>query len=295
MPNAVLSSVEGPDFARRVEEAEQVVQQLSKNRWDFAAAADRIFAKDASADVIGKEIAVIFDGESNTRVGRLVLGGYGNQFNLMGPIPPNSIFKMADSELLDSITHQTGGEGLWDFPEMRRYGHAQKIDFYNYTFFYQLRDLVFWSVVHDSGCFPSTLEHMKRQFAAGSIVQNLVYHPNVMRPGAPSIMQARCMSMSFASKVVEWMDRPLYGGFAKETVHVEYLLTPTPSKVSHPFLPLVDEGKIEYRNQKYYIRRFAGVTPKDGVRGPDVKEEAADNNNKEQGIGPETQGRWRGV
>jgi hypothetical protein len=290
MPNRAELSVEGPDFARRVEHAEKVVQTLQNNRWDFASAAEDIFAKDASADVIGKEIAVIFDGDSVTRVGRLVMGGHGTHFNLMGPIPPNSIFKMADSDLLDSITHQTGSEGVWDFPEMQRYGHAQKVDFYNYTFFYQLRDLLFWSVLHGSGCFPSTLEHMKRQFAAGQIVQNLVYNANVAHAGQPVIMQARCMSVSFASKVVEWMDRPLYGGFAKDTVHLEYLLTPTASKVSHPYLPLVDEGKIEYRNQKYYIRRFGGVTPKQGVRGPDVKEEAADN-----GGDTGTQGRWRGV
>jgi hypothetical protein len=81
------------------------------------------------------------------------------------------------------------------------------------------------------------------------------------------------LTYSFRSSAVEWMDKPLYGGLAKETHHIEYLLTPEPSRISHPYLPLEGEGTIEYGHRRYYLRRFVGVTPKDGLRGPDVPAE----------------------
>jgi hypothetical protein len=66
------------------------------------------------------------------------------------------------------------------------------------------------------------------------------------------------------------MDKPLYGGIAKETIHVETLLTLKPSKVSHPYLPLTAENKIIVDRTKYYAKRFTGLTPKEGTRGPGV-------------------------
>jgi len=45
------------------------------------------------------------------------------------------------------------------------------------------------------------------------------------------------------------------------------------ANVSHPLLPLVVESKIRLRHQDYYVKTFAGVTPKDAVRGPGVPEE----------------------
>ena len=274
MADSVLS-VEGPDFAKKVRFAEDVVRKLEANNWDFDSMPD-IFARRAAADVLAKEIVVIHDGQTLTRVGRLVMGGTGTQFNLMGPIPPNSIFKVTDDSLLNEIHRQLGIDGLNELPKYRKLGKPEKVEFFNYTNFYQLRDLVFWSVLHGSGCFPSTLEHMARHFATGNVVQNVMYRSNLVpsKPKKPVIMTAACLSVSFPSSVVEWMDKPLFGGLAKETIHMEYLLTPVPSKVSHPYLSLVDEGIVEFGHSRYYVRRFAGVTPKDGLRGPTVGPEA---------------------
>ena len=266
-------SVEGPEFAQRVRKATEVVDRLRANKWDFQSARE-VFAKQAAADVIGKEIAVIHDGQMLTRIGRLVMGGVGTEFNLVGPIPARARLRSVDATVLDAIQRQLGTRGLREFAQFRELGRPQRIEFYNYTMFYRLEDFVFWSVLHGAGCFPSTLEHMARHVAGGEIIQNVVYRPN--RPPVrrePVIMQAACLMVSFPTKVVEWMDRPLFGGFVKETMHIEYLLTPKPSRVSHPYLPLVDEGMVELQNVRYYMRRFEGVTPKDGLRGPDVPPE----------------------
>ena len=37
--------------------------------------------------------------------------------------------------------------------------------------------MVFWLLLHDAGCFPSTLETMVRRFAEGKVVQNNMYGP----------------------------------------------------------------------------------------------------------------------
>ena len=83
--------------------------------------------------------------------------------------------------------------------------------------------------------------------------------------------------MQFPSRVVEWMDKPLFGGLSKDTIHVETLLTIKPTKIAHPHLPLVNESKVEIGHQKYYLKRFSGVSPKDGLRGPGLKGESAKN------------------
>jgi hypothetical protein len=54
---------------------------------------------------------------------------------------------------------------------------------------------------------------------------------------------------------------------------VESLLTLKPSKVSHPYLPLTGEGKVKLNGTSYYLKRFSGITPKEGLRGPGVPEE----------------------
>ena len=81
------------------------------------------------------------------------------------------------------------------------------------------------------------------------------------------------LHLQFPSRVVEWMDKPLYGGLAKDTLHVETLLTLKPSRVSHPYLPLTGEAKIRLNGTAYYLKRFSGKTPKEGLRGPGVPEE----------------------
>jgi hypothetical protein len=270
------ASVGGPDFVKVRRQAEAVVLKLEKNNWDFGATPE-VFAKQAHADVFAKEIAFVHDGSRQNIIGRLIMGGVGTHFNLMGPIRSDADFKVTQSALLDTINHQLGTSSLEDFPELRKLAPPQDVEFYNHTNFFSLRDLIFWHVLYGAGCFPSTLEHMTRHFAAGKVVQNNVYRPAIpsLSPKRPAIMQAKCMSLSFPSKVVEWMDKPLFGGLAPDTMHIEYLLTTTPSKVSHPYLPLEHEGIVEYGGTRWHIRRFKGITPKEGLRGPRVPPESA--------------------
>ena len=267
-------SVEGPDWAERVREAEVTVQRLESQSWDFNSAPEA-FAKEADADVFGKEMVIIFDGHTITRIGRLALAGVGDLFNLMGPIHPLAIFRTAAPDVIDSLNQQLGSKGLADFAEFERYGMPQSAQFYNFTMFFQLRDLVFWSRLYQSGVSPSTLEHMKRNFAAGMIIQNALYRPSRASSdrNKPAVMMLTDLSVTFPSTVMEWMDRPLYGGLLKETLHIETLLTTRPTKVSHPYLPLVEEGRVEYAHKQYYLRRFAGVSPKGALRGPGIAPE----------------------
>jgi hypothetical protein len=89
------------------------------------------------------------------------------------------------------------------------------------------------------------------------------------------VMAAACMSLSFPSTTIEWMDKPLFGGLRKDTLHMETLLTIKRTDVSHPYLDLADEGEFFIGGQHYFFRRFVGVAQKDGVRGEGVPEEAA--------------------
>jgi len=274
--------VEGPDWVVAVREATELVNKLEANNWDFDAV-PQVFARKAAADVVAKEVLHIHDGRTMTRFGHLLMGGVGQAFNLMGPIPSDSRFMVTDSTMLDELRKHIGGkhvEDLAEFHKLRdRYSEIQRVKFFNYGAFYTLRDLVFWLLVHDAGCFPSTLETMVRHFAAGHIVQNSMYAP--AKPSQdgdkPALMTTgACMMVQFPSSVVEWMDKPLFGGLAQDTVHIEYLLTPEPSDVSHPYLPLVGESKARLGYQDYYMRMFSGVTPKDALRGPGVPPEQPD-------------------
>jgi hypothetical protein len=261
-----------------VREVEATIARLEKGNWNFKAA-PQVFAKRAAADVVAKELVHIFDGRTVTRVGRLVMGGVGTHFNLMGPMHSDAKLMVTNSDLIDSVNRQLGSKGLEDLPAyvklINKFGPPQAVDFYNYGIFHTLKDLVFWLLLHRAGCFPSTLEHMVREFAAGKVVQNDMYAPT--RPSfdvrRPVLMAGACLMVSFPSTVMEWMDKPLFGGVAKETVHVETLLTLDKSDLSHPYLPLVGESRIRQGHQTYHLRRFAGVTPKDGLRGPGVPQE----------------------
>jgi hypothetical protein len=267
-------SVEGPAFVKRMREVSEKVRLLESRAWDFGHLPE-VFAKDNQADVVAKELLHIFDGKRMTRIGRLVMGGVGTHFNLMGPIPSDSRIQMTDSSMLDAFNAQTGSRGLDDMAEYRKLGPAQTVDFYNYGMFYGLRHMVEWLLVHEAGCFPSTLENIVRHFAKGDVVQNYNYAP-VRSPklaAQPALMQAKCMSLSFPARAVEWMDKPLFGGFARDTIHVETLLTVVPSKVTHPYLELESEGEIFLGAQHYHFKRFTGVAQKDGVRGKGVPEE----------------------
>lgn len=273
-------SVEGPDFAKIVDTATAKVDQLEQANWDFDAVPE-VFARNQAADVVGKEAVHLHDGRTMTRMGRLVMSGVGTHFNLMGAIRSDSKFKVTNQtgEVLKQINRQIGMNGLCDIPEYRRLekrlGESNEVEFTNYGAFYRLKDLVFWLLVHDAGCFPSTLEIMVRQFAAGNIVQNNMY--STRRPSEsskkPALMTSPGLLVQFPSKVVEWMEPSIYGGLSEETIHVEHLLTLHPTHDCHPYLPLVLESKVRLVDQDYYIRTFSGVTPKVALRGRGVPEE----------------------
>jgi hypothetical protein len=267
-------SVEGPDFFNLVRQTSETVQRLEASSWDFDKVPE-VFAKDAAADVFAKEIVHVHDGKTMTRYGRLVMGGVGAQFNLMGPIPPNAALRVSHRGVLEEINRQLKSKGLDDLPEFRKLGKIQEVEFYNYEIFYTLRDLVFWLILHDAGSFPSSLEVMVRHMAAGNVVQSNRYAPS--KPSKerrkPALMSATGLMVQFPSPVIEWMDKPIFGGLAKDTIHVETLLTLKATDVSHPYLPLQKEGRLRFADQKYYYRRFVGVTPKDGLRGPNISAE----------------------
>lgn len=267
-------SVEGIEVINIIRQARETVSQLKASNWNFEKF-PQVFAKNPAADVLAKEIVHIHDGRTMTRIGRLYMGGAGATFNLMGPIPSDSQFKVAPPTALEVVNRQTRTKGLQDIKEFRALGKAQPVEFFNYSLFYGMEDLVFWALVHDAGVFPSGLEHMARHFAAGNLIQNSLYSPSQPSRSKknPAVMFSVGLNLKFPSRVVEWMDKPLYGGLVKETIHVESLLTLKPSKVSHPYLPLASEAKVKLDGTSYYLKRFSGITPKEGLRGPGVPEE----------------------
>ena len=274
-------AVGGPEFVKIVDEASAKVEKLEASNWDFDKVPE-IFARKQHADVMGKEAVHLFDGRTMTRVGRLVLGGVGTHFNLMGSVPSDSTFKVATdytSLVLDEIHQQVGINGLSDVPAYRQiqnqFAQAEQVEFSNYGMFLRLKDLVLWLLVHDAGCFPSTLETIVRRFALGNVVQNNMYftrNPST-DPEKPAVMRSPGLLVQFPSRAVEWMEQPIYGGLVDKTIKVEHLLTIKPTNVSHPYLPLVLESKVRIVDEDYYLRTFAGSSPKEGLRGPGVSEE----------------------
>src|SRR5919204_3625112 len=109
-------SVGGPEFAELVRTVDEKVDHLEASNWDFEAVPE-VFARDAAADVIGKDLVQIHDGRTMTRLGRLVLGGVGSHFNLMGTMHSDSQFKVVNSDVLDRVNAQIGSRGLNDLPE----------------------------------------------------------------------------------------------------------------------------------------------------------------------------------
>src|SRR5262245_40235141 len=139
-------TVSGPEFAKIVADASKKVDRLEANRWDFDKVPE-IFARPQHADVMAKEAIHLHDGRTMTRIGRLVLGGVGTHFNLMGSIPADATFKVATeytSHALGEINQQVGHQGLYDVPEYREIEHmmakSEPVEFTNYGMFYRLRD-----------------------------------------------------------------------------------------------------------------------------------------------------------
>jgi hypothetical protein len=274
-------AVGGPEYLKIVRDASAKVERLASNNWDFDKVPE-IFARSQHADVMGKEAVHLFDGRTMTRIGRLVLGGVGTHFNLMGSVPSEATFRVATeytSFVINEINKQVGPNKLAELPEYREIedglAKAEQVEFSNYGMFARLEDLVLWLLVHDAGCFPSTLETIVRRFAVGNVVQNNMYstkHPS-SDPKRPALMKSPGLLVQFPSKVVEWMEQPIYGGLVDKTIKVEHLLTIAPTKVSHPYLPLVLESKVRIVDQDYYLRTFSGASPKEALRGPGVAEE----------------------
>jgi hypothetical protein len=262
-------SVEGPDFARAVKQATALVDKLERANWDFAQAPE-LYARDSRADVMAKELVFVHDGRTQTIFGRLVTGGVGETFNLMGPVQANAEFRLVETDVFDAAHKSTGTRGLDDLPEFRALPPAQPVHLFNYTYFFTLRDLVFWHALHESGAYPSTLEHMARNFPMGKVVQNSMYAPPKPSkdPSHPAIMAFDRLMVTFPTPKVEWMEQPLFGGLVKETLQAEYLLTSQPSKASHPYLELVNESKMHWSGRDWYVRAFRGISPKDAQVGP---------------------------
>src|SRR6266540_1560696 len=106
-------AVSGPEFSKIVAEASDKVEKLEANNWDFDRVPE-IFARRQYADVLAKEAIHLHDGRTMTRIGRLVLGGVGTHFNLMGTFPADTTFKVATEytdHALQAINQQVGYRG----------------------------------------------------------------------------------------------------------------------------------------------------------------------------------------
>ena len=267
-------SVEGPDFAELLRAAEREARKLEDAGWDFEAAPS-IFGRRAACDVAAKEIIHIHDGVNQVRLGRLVMRGQGETFNLMSPESPLTVWTGGAPGAFRSLNLQLGSKGLEAFEQFRDLGTPQRVELYNPTVFYSRRELVVWSLLFDCGLFPSGFENLSTHILAGYGIRNVLFDAGMRRPDKEPVVVEAFAGVVFPTPVIKWMDKPLFGGMSPETIHVETLLTPTPSDASHPYLPLVGEGRVRLRGNAYHSRRFEGVSPKDAVRGPGVPPEVS--------------------
>src|SRR6266536_1236772 len=244
-------SVEGPEFAEKVRRADEITRRLQESNWDFDAVPE-LFTRAATCDVVAKEIVTIHDGRAQTLLGRLVMNGIGEEFQLNSPSSALNITLPGRPEVFKEINDQLGSRGLEDFEEFQGVKDIQQVVFYDFTNFYQARDLAFWSALYDCGLSPSRFSLDSR----------------------PVYVQG-FTGKRFPTPVVEWIPKPLFGGIAPDTLHLETLLTLDPTDLAHPFLPLVAEGAVELDGRRYYMRRFAGTSAKAAVRGPGVGPEKA--------------------
>ncbi|HZM75863.1 MAG TPA: hypothetical protein VFC19_09065 [Candidatus Limnocylindrales bacterium] len=273
VPDPEFLSVEGPEFAERVRVAAEITNQLEQQNWDFNAAPE-VFAREAACDVAAKEIVTTFDGRVQTRYGRLVMKGAGARFNLLSHESPRAAFLGVRPDVFAEVNVQVGSAGLLDFPEFARMSPLQRVELFNPNVFYQLRDVVFWSVLYQSGLFPTGFEDIGRQISSGNVIRNLLFAPSVPSSnGRQELFMEAFSAVQFPTDVVEWMPKPLFGGMSTESLHIDTLLTLDPTDLSHPYLDLVAEGKVVFQDRSYYMRRFAGISPKDATRGPGVPAE----------------------
>src|SRR6266540_1531152 len=242
-------SVAGPEFAEKVRRADEITRRLQESNWDFDAVPE-LFTRAATCDVVAKEIVTIHDGRAQTLLGRLVMNGIGEEFQLNSPSSALNITLPGRPEVFKEINDQLGSRGLEDFEEFQGVKDIQQVVFY------------------DFGLSPSGFEEFSRHLAAGKVVTSMRF-----RPSRPSLDSRPVYVQGFTGKrfptpVVEWIPKPLFGGIAPDTLHLETLLTLDPTDLAHPFLPLVAEGAVELDGRRYYMRRFAGTSAKAAVRGP---------------------------
>ena len=267
----------GPEFAKRVTRAKSLVEKAEAADWDFAQVPE-LFSRPSKADVIAKELAYVHDGETQSIIGNITMAGVGRRFNLLGPIQPDTYFRIKPTTLIADLNRQLGSNEVDTYLANDKYSSPVEVEFHNYTEFLTLRDMVFWHLVNDVGCFPTALEHMKRHFAMGEIIQNNVFdYPYKLKHDDESVhvMQTRCQIVTRTTPVVEWMERPLFGNLDSDTFHLEYLLTLKPSKAAHPYLPLAGEGEVDYGGVRWHFRKFVGKVHKQGLRGPEVPSESS--------------------
>jgi hypothetical protein len=283
-PDPPFLRAEGPEFLEQVRRSVGVATRLEQAGWDFEATPE-IFARESAAcDVAAKEIVSVFDGEQQTRWGRLVIKGAGARFNLMSHESPLARYVGGRPSVFAQVNRQVGSKGLHDFAEYAEMDPPQEVQFYNPSVFYQLRDVVFWNSLNGFQLFPSGFEDVRRVFAAGNVIRNLLFSP-----GAPTktawelhdgeqrrpIFMEGFSGVQFPTGVVEWMPKPLYGGMSKQALHIETLLTKDETDLAHPYLDLVAEGRVRIDDEGYFMRRFMGISQKDAMRGPGVPPEGA--------------------
>src|SRR3954468_20678959 len=109
-------SVEGPDYFKEVQRAQTLVDKLERGNWDFAVAPE-LYARDSRADVLAKELVFVHDGERQTIYGKLITGGFGDTFNLMGPVHANAEFRIASTDVFEELHRQTETKGLKEMRE----------------------------------------------------------------------------------------------------------------------------------------------------------------------------------
>jgi hypothetical protein len=262
-----------------------MVAHLEDAAWDFETVPELFARASAACDVAAKEIVTVFDGEVQTRWGRLVIKGAGARFNLMSHESPLALYIGARPAVFAHVNRQVGSKGLLDFSEFAEMDPPQQVEFHNPTVFYQLRDVVFWNALNGFQLFPSGFEDVRRQFASGNVIRNLLF-----RPSAPSktaweigddeerqpIFMEGFSGVQFPTQVVEWMPKPLYGGMSRQALHIETLLTTEGTDLAHPYLDLVAEGRVRLDDNSYFMRRFMGISQKDAMRGPGVPPEGAE-------------------
>jgi hypothetical protein len=283
-PDPPFLRAEGPEFVERINRTNDVVDRLEAAAWNFEAAPE-IFARESAAcDIAAKEIVSVFDGEQQTRWGRLIIKGAGARFNLMSHESPLARYLGARPSVFALVNRQVGSAGLHDFAEFAEMHPAQEVDFYNPAFFYQARDVVFWNVLNGFQLFPSGFEDVRRVLTLGYGIRNLLFSPGVATKSASEtaegeerrpIFMEGFSGVQFPTAVVQWMPKPLYGGMSKQALHIETLLTTDETDLTHPYLDLVADGRLRIDEQTYFMRRFMGVSQKDALRGPGVLPEGA--------------------